>query len=107
MSALVLARKVDYEVNVFFFYEAQKKVNISLEQLNKLRNAAPLALSEDLTLSKARAYFDIVLEASFMFIDKFNSNAKIVSNPQFKAGILKIQNKQADALSETENFLFQ
>lgn len=79
-----------------------------MDQLDKLNEVAISLKFEDLTMSRARDVFDSNLETYPMLASRLNSRARIVNNPHFEAGNLKLKNKQAETLlSETEKVSVQ
>lgn len=82
----------------------ERKVDGLLIQLDEPNEVTLLLQSENLTVRGALAYFESDLEAYPMLTSRVMSDARIVNNLQFEADFLKLQNKQADTLSETEKF---
>lgn len=72
----------------------ERKIDSLFSKLSQLDEVTKKLQLSDASVRSARIYFDTVLEDYPFLFDRLNSNARIVHDPCFESGVLRIQEGQ-------------
>lgn len=93
----------DMEIDALLLSPAsERKVDNLIRKLRELDEVTKKLQRADCTIRVARAYFDTVLEDYPTLSDRLDPDARIVLNPQFESGLLKIQAAHEHGLTPGE-----
>lgn len=78
----------------------ERKVDYPIKRMEGLDEVTKKLQRSDATVQTKRTFYDAVLEEYFCLCDRSASDVRIVHDPQFESGILKIQEEHEALLNK-------